>query len=210
MTEFIEIPATQQSLSRRKPLYGAGINDADYLVKPSINNKIMFCPYYTKWSAMIELCYSEKRHITHPTYIECFVISEWLLFSNFKKWMETQDWQGKELDKDIIIPGNKIYSPETCCFVSKQINVLLTNASANRGKYPQGVFYNNARNNKYVSCCRINGKQKTLGRYPTEQEASQVYKKFKSNLIISVANEQTDIRIRNGLIKHAEILLNGE
>jgi len=39
--------------------------------------------------------------------------------------MERQDWEGKHLDKDILIPGNKIYSPDRCIFVSSLINLLI-------------------------------------------------------------------------------------
>jgi hypothetical protein len=51
----------------------------------------------------------------------------------FKKWMEQQDWDGKCLDKDIIAPGSKLYSPETCAFVLKATNLFVIACDASRG-----------------------------------------------------------------------------
>ncbi len=103
--------------------------------------------------------------------------------------MEGQDWLGKDLDKDIVKTGNKIYSPETCIFVSHEINSLLTNCSAARGKWPQGVYLNKMAN-KFQVNCRVNGKIKYLGIFLTPEEASEAYKQFKSNLIRSIAEKQ--------------------
>ena len=121
---FEEIPATQKSIDNRKLVYGVGINDADYQVNPTIDGSRVMCPAYSAWHSMIERCYSEKYHDKKPTYKECYVCDEWLYFLKFKSWMEKQDYKGKELDKDILIQGNKVYSPETRIFVDKTINVL--------------------------------------------------------------------------------------
>lgn len=59
-----------------------------------------------------------------PTYEGCTVCDEWLYFSNFKKWFDENYIEGFQLDKDIIIRGNKVYSPQTCCFVPKEINII--------------------------------------------------------------------------------------
>lgn len=91
----------------KKTIYGVGTNDANYLVV----NKGVRCPYYKKWSSMLERCFSKSLHKKHPTYIGCTVCNEWLLFSNFRSWMMKQEWVGMELDKDIISIGNKKYCP---------------------------------------------------------------------------------------------------
>lgn len=75
---------------------------------------------------MLERCYSEKLLESNPSYIGTSVCSEWLYATAFKEWMEKQNWQGKSLDKDIIVPGSKLYSPDTCAFVSQATNLFVT------------------------------------------------------------------------------------
>ncbi len=186
---FIEIPATKQSKLNRRLILGVGINDADYMVHVKIRGKNMPCPFYKRWKCMIERCYSDKLHEKHPWYKECSVCDDWKSFMPFKKWMQSQDWERKELDKDIVITGNKIYSPETCIFVSKQINLLLNGRAADRGEWPKGVSFNKE-NNKFVSRCRVDGKLKHIGYFTTPGAAGEVYKIFKSKLILSVAEKQ--------------------
>jgi hypothetical protein len=88
---------------------------------------------------MLERCYSEKFLERNPSYIGTSVCSEWVYATEFKKWMEQQDWDGKCLDKDIIVPRSKLYSPETSAFVLQATNSFVTTSDAIRGEYPIGV-----------------------------------------------------------------------
>ena len=208
MTQFVEIPASKNSLANRTPICGIGINDADYIVCPRINGKMLTCPFYRSWVSMIKRCYCEKHHANFPTYKDCLVTKQWLIFSNFKRWMTSQDWEGKQLDKDILIIGNKIYSPENCLFVSGQINTLLIDSAASRGKHPQGVSFHK-RLRKYQSYCMVNGKQNHIGLFATSKEAELSYLKFKSLLITKTANCQEALknpRLRYALLRHAKIM----
>lgn len=91
---------------------------------------------------MIHRCYLKSNELN---YADKFVTEEWRIASNFKSWMEQQDWEGKELDKDLLVYKNKVYSPETCVFVSKEVNNFLIKSSRNRGLYPIGVSYDKTR-----------------------------------------------------------------
>ena len=206
MTYFIEIEATQKSLSLRKPIYGVGINNSWYMTEQKIKGKRVFCPYYVKWKSMIQRCYSEKYHDKKPNYKDCSVCTDWLIFSKFKEWMVTQRWQDKHLDKDIINYGNKIYSPENCCFVHGDINMLLTDSNASRGMFPQGVSYNKSRD-KFNVEMRKYGEVVYLGRYTTSKEAEQVYIEAKSKHILEIASVLSDQRVVKGLIIHANKLM---
>lgn len=199
MNKFIETKATKKSISARRPVYGVGINDSEY----KIMHEGSLCPFYKKWNNMLERCYSSR----YPTYQCCNVIDEWLFFSNFKKWMAEQDWEGKELDKDVLLIGNKIYGPDTCLFVSKHVNVILIDSDYSCRKYPKGVQFDKSRN-KFKACCHVNGKRKTIGRYNSQREAANAYNVAKHNEIIRIANLQTDDRVRNGLLRHAQLRLN--
>jgi hypothetical protein len=121
---------------------------------------------------------------------------EWKDFSVFKEWYDenyyTVDGYKIHLDKDILVKGNKVYSPSTCVFVPDVINTLIIKKDCNRGKYPVGVFYHK-RDCKYRSQCsdsdivtkkRIN---KHIGNFDSPEEAFYAYKKFKENRIKQVA-----------------------
>lgn len=199
---FKEIPASESSKSRRKLVFGHGVNDADYIVRPRVNGKLLMCPFYTKWHGMFKRCYSDKAHKQRPKYAGCTVCDEWKVFSNFKRWMKLQDWEGKDIDKDIAITGNKIYSPNTCIFVTQEINKLLGDHGSARGDHSQGVFLDK-RYGTFQAACNDNGKKKHLGSFGTESKASNAYKKFKSKVILETAMKQDEplksylIRISN-------------
>ena len=122
--------------------------------------------------------------------------------------MQEQDWEGLELDKDIISPGNNIYSPETCCFIPKPLNALLTDRKAARGEHPRGVIFNKSAG-KYQSSCGFRGKSKHVGMYSTSEAASLAYRKYKHALVRQIASEQIDPRIMRGLVIHADLILRG-
>jgi hypothetical protein len=205
MNDFIEIPASKRSIGCRKLVAGVGINDASYNISEHKTNKITFrCPYYRSWSAMIYRCYSKKANLIQPTYVECTVSDEWLIFSNFKKWMITQDWQGKQIDKDILIVGNKEYSDKACLFVKGSVNGLLTDSRAARGLYPQGVYFVKSVG-KYKAQYNVDGKRVHIGCFKEVYQAEIAYLNAKSALVEKIASNQIEA-IRNGLIGHASAM----
>jgi hypothetical protein len=194
---------------------GVGINDADYVqqVKRTVGYKngrqvqrsVWTCPFYTTWSNMLDRCYDAKTQEKFPTYKGCFVCDEWILFSNFKAWMETQDWEDNFLDKDILVFGNKIYSPENCVFVSRAVNNFVIEHSAARGEWPLGVNVC-TKSNQFVARCSnpITGKREFLGRFICPQEAHQVWLKRKLELAKLLAEEQDDSRVAKALVERYE------
>lgn len=189
--DYLEIPASKISIALRKPIYGVGINDADYVTNPVINGKRRMCHFYRKWLSMLNRCYNEKYLTEKPTYKDCFVCDEWLIFSNFKAWMIKQDWEGKELDKDLLVLGNKVYSPETCLFVSRDLNVLLTDRGASRGVLPIGVSFCKY-SGKFRSRFRRYGKIEHLGYYNTPEQAHQTYIEAKEKHVHELALQQEE------------------
>ncbi len=198
---FIEVPASKQSISMRGFVYGAGVNDSDYITKLQVDGKTLMCPFYIKWRNMIERCYSDKFQKIQPTYKGCSVCKEWLIFSSFKSWMIKQDWQDKQLDKDILIQGNKTYSPETCLFVTRQVNMLLNDSERHRGDFSLGVVYDKSLGKLKATCRDANGKSKHLGVFDSESKAHETYKEFKYSVIKSIANKQ-DEPLRSALLNH--------
>lgn len=162
--------------------------DGKYIInrdKNNLHNKI-----YNIWYTLLRRCYDEKQQVKQPTYIGCSVVNEWLNFQIFAEWYEknyVDDWH---LDKDILINGNKIYGPNTCCFVPRQINQLFVKSSEKIGSLPVGISLN--KQNKYLVCMKINGKSTGFGTYKTIDEALKVYKSEKKKYIIDVTNKFKD------------------
>ena len=153
---------------------------------------------YKEWNSMLHRCYDNDVHKIHSTYTDCTVCEEWLNFQNFAKWYEENYYEieGETmcLDKDILIKGNKVYSPSTCIFVPNKINALFTKSDKARGKYPIGVSFHK-KYNKLIVRCNINNKTKHLGMLELNQvnEAFLIYKNFKENYIKQVADEYKDL-----------------
>jgi hypothetical protein len=148
---------------------------------------------YLTWSSMMRRCYNSKYHEKHPTYKDCEVCDEWLNFQNFAQWYDENyykiEGQRMELDKDILIKGNKVYSPETCVFVPGNINLLFIKNNAMRGDLPIGVYWYKKRNMYRSHCQNGKGQQVTIGHFSTPEEAFYAYKKFKEKIIKQVADE---------------------
>jgi hypothetical protein len=189
--------------SKNKLLYGVGLNDSRLPVRKYVDGKtVFFCPIYKTWSNMLKRAYCEKYQGKHPTYKDVTVCKEWLLFSNFRDWMIEKEWEGKDLDKDILFIGNREYSPDRCCFVSSGINSLLLDNKHRKGDYPTGVDYVK-RNGKFRARCNFAGREETVGYYDNPESAEREYKKFKAKIIRITALEIDDISIRCGLFRHA-------
>ena len=188
----------------KKLVYGVGINDADYPVMPKVNGKYKTCPIYRAWNHMLERCYSDNYHIKFPTYKNCTVDPRWHKFSVFREWMITQNWQNNQLDKDILVLGNRIYSPETCCFVHYSINGLLHENKLQRSELPIGVFYSGSR---YRAMLNIRNKIKHIGMFDTETEAHRAYCCAKSAEIKRKAKEVPELHIKQALHRIADGML---
>jgi hypothetical protein len=133
---------------------------------------------------MLMLCYSAYYHEKHPSYKGCSVCPEWLYFSVFRARMQAHDghWEGLVLDKDILVFGNKVYSPQTCLFVSRAVNNLLTDSGASRGEWALGVHFNK-QHGKFEAKITIDGKDKHIGLFDSEDECEEAYLTAKSDNI---------------------------
>lgn len=171
---------------RTKLVYGVGVND----YKGNIKYNHVHIPSYHTWCQMLKRCYSKDYLDKHPTYRGCSVCEEWWSFSSFKKWFDDNYVEGYSLDKDILFKGNKIYSPDTCCFVPNEINVLLCKSDAKRGKMPIGVYERCLVNgSSYMACLNKNGCRVNLGTYYSVEEAFAAYKQAKEAHLKEIATQ---------------------
>lgn len=164
---------------RKGSVEGVGINDCIEVRRRSL--------VYKHWRAMLMRCYSERHHKSYPQYKDCTACDEWHYLSNFKKWFDENYIEGYQLDKDILIKGNKIYSPETCCFVPEEINKLLLKSDKTRGLYPIGVYRKGSKFAARLSAGRNH--HIYLGSFYTPEEAFLAYKKAKEQHIKVLAEK---------------------
>ena len=189
--------------AKKTRVCGIGLNDADYSVTEHMNihglSRLTWCcPIYASWKRMLERCYDVKGHEYRPTYVGCSVTPEWLTFSVFRSWVITQDHEGKQLDKDLLIPGNKVYSPESCAFVSSQINKFLSGTSVSRGQWPVGVH---AFAGKFRARCGnpFTLTSESLGLYESPDAAHEAWRQRKHQHACKLADQQADQRIAKAL-----------
>jgi len=145
------------------------------------------------WSKIFQRSYSKHYHKRYPTYVGCSVDEKWHCFQDFGDWFEEnykpeymQNW---ELDKDIIVNSNKIYSTNTCAFVPKEVNYLFKSTKSFRGDCPIGV---RKQGDKFVATIRINNKQTYLGSFSTMEAAFLSFKTAKEKYIKEVADKYKD------------------
>ncbi len=155
------------------------------------------------WKNMLKRCYSEVSFKKSPSYEQCLTSETFNDYQQFKTWCNSQLGFGNtgwELDKDILVKGNKIYSEDTCCFVPKEINLLLVKHDKGRGDYLLGVDYHKNRKQFRARCS-----DKHLGWFNTELEAFRAYKQAKEAYIKEVANKwkgQIDPRVYEALMNY--------
>ena len=162
---------------------------------------------YQLWKSMLCRCYDEKYSNKYPTYKDCTASDNFKYLPYFEEWCHQQigfDQVGWQLDKDILIKGNKIYSEDTCCFVPAEINSLFIKCDRSRGEYPIGVSYPK-RVRKYVAKMRKFKEDIHLGCFSKPDEAFNAYKEAKEAYIKEVANkwkDQIDLRVYEALMSY--------
>lgn len=169
----------------RTKSYNEGVLDVDF----SCNKDEITTKAYKIFGAMFRRCNSPIGSKHNPAYHDCFVCDEWHYFSNFLSWFKDNYIKGYALDKDILVKGNKMYSPETCCFVPIEINSLLTNRRNHRGN-ALGTF--KTKNGTFQAHCSMRGKIVHLGTFKTEKDAFAAYKQAKESHIKEVAQKYYD------------------
>lgn len=180
-------------------VYGYGyFGVGPHVSEKRVDGKRVFDKSYRIWKAMIGRI--GNRDGKHPGYIDCDVCEEWRNFQVFADWYYDKYYmvgdEQMQLDKDILIPGNKIYSPETCCIVPERINELVSKIYTDKeNKLPPGVRRrNDSLSEKYRSVIiyrsSYKGETKVLSKtFDSIKDAYAFYKSNKERLIHEVAEE---------------------
>ena len=184
-----------------KLVCGVGFNDGSRPAKLAGKN----IKEYTVWQSMLIRCYDEDYQVKYPTYKGCYVSDNFLNYSYFYDWCQEQVGFGKQnwqLDKDILVKGNKLYSETTCVFVPREVNLFFTNSYLTKFGLPRGVSYVKSKG-LFVSQCCVNGKQVCLGYFSKLDSAFHAYKSFKEARCKEVAmkwESQVDRRVFDAMM----------
>ena len=190
-------------------VYGVGVLGTKY---PSRVNGVL-TKEYELWQSMLRRCYSDTNVCDayknkYPTYIDCEVSDKFKSYEYFYEWCNEQVGFGNEgwqLDKDLLVKGNKVYSEDSCVFIPQEVNSLLVKRTASRGEYLIGVHWHNASKAFVAQVGKSKGKQEWLGVFKTEIEAFNAYKQAKESYIKEFANKwegKIDERAYNALMNY--------
>lgn len=158
---------------RKKLIYGVGVNDLENTKGTRL---------YKEWCGILVRCFSPSYRKQFKSYEGVTVCEEWLTLSNFKKWFDENYIEGYSLDKDILKSNNRIYSPETCCFVPQKINMLVV---------PHGKGKHGTTKSEKGFIARISKNREVIkiGEFATLYEANQAYKQEKESYVKEVATD---------------------
>ena len=189
-------------------VFGVGVTGTKYPVK--INGVIT--KEYDLWHSMLRRCYSDTSKKKCPTYEGCEVSDNFKYYEYFYEWCHKQigfgvDGNGNsfQLDKDLLIKGNRVYSESTCVFLPAEINSLLVKCTASRGEHLIGVHWSKTNKAFVAQVNKGKGKRDYLGYFKTEIEAFNTYKTAKESFIKEQANERKgkiDGRAYNALMNY--------
>lgn len=174
-------------------VFGVGITGAKYKTYENGKKK----KEYIAWCHILARCY-KRNYVDRTTYDDVICCNEWLLYENFYEWLHSQRNFDKWLhgykwaiDKDILVKGNKVYSPETCCLVSMNVNGLFVKADKRRGDLPIGVSYSK-RNNAYSLSVSRKKNNIEVKYFKSPIEAFNYYKQIKESIIKQTAQNEFD------------------
>lgn len=207
-------------MRNRKKVQGGWINDSDTNVTMTekVGDRyieIWRCPIYEKWKSIRARC--SPRHISRRlTYARVSCDEDWKIFSKFKSWMleytgkigvdhYSNEFRALCLDKDMINPEAKRYSPENCCLVTSSTNNFFVKSDKSRNRLPIGVCENTAYGN-YTAQCRsyavyCGSGSKFLGNFSDVMLAHAAWQSAKIEAGKVLATLQIDPRARDAILR---------
>lgn len=177
-----------------KPVRGIGINDV-----PGCDKRIQ-----TRWRDMIRRTDNrdpEHFQFTH-LYEGCTLDPRWHYLSAFKEWIETfDDWENKIIDKDILVPGNKVYGPDTCLMVTPSVSSFFTTKSC-KSDLPQGVDNksgNTPKGKPYRTTCKFDRRIYFGGYHATVESAKASFKVLKTGFLRDLIEREEDPKVKTAM-----------
>lgn len=190
-------------------IYDVGVVGIKYPMRiRNSSGKYIHLEEYKIWCSMLSRCYSEKYHTRYKSYKDCLVSENFKHYEYFYEWCHDQVGFGNEgwqLDKDLLVKGNKVYSEEACIFLPREVNNIFIKRKEKRGEFPIGVS-SYKENGKFIARLSVgNDVQKHLGLFETYNEAFYAYKEAKEKVIRNSAlkwRDKIDIRAYKALMSY--------
>jgi len=183
-------------------VYGVGINDLpNEPTRWIVNGKVIRCPKWRLWEGMLRRCYRPEKRSVLP-YKGVTVHPDWIYRSKFNEWLNSQpqnNWQELQIDKDLLVKGNKVYGPDTCCFLTNRENLIFSpRLSTKLGC----VFLNHSHRRRNPWCSRTEfGVVKYQGYFSTKEEAEFVAMREAIPYVIEIANANPHRFIRDAMYR---------
>lgn len=184
--EIDRLIESKTSCKKQKGLiFGVGHFDVSFPRSIRINGRQHNHSAYSVWNSMLRRCYAQRTVKMARNYAGCSVCDEWLYFSNFLTFYKAWHRENYALDKDLLMPGNKVYSPERCVFVPQALNNFTLDRACARGDYPLGVCWDKQRG-KFKANIRVNGKLQHIGLFDTAYGAHTAWHNKKMELAMQL------------------------
>ena len=159
-------------------IYGYGVNDIWYSseIREEFTDQqgkrksklLFYCYIHNSWKVMLRRVFVDNR------YEDCLIQEEWLTYSNYYRWFistipnSNQDYV---VDKDILSKGVSCYSENTCLFVPKKINHLISKSPKKRSNFLIGTYLDKSKASiSWQGYYTVDGKR-DMKNFPTEYSA---------------------------------------
>lgn len=175
-----------------RTVHGVGfIGEGEHVACPCRKSSVV----NSRWRNMLKRCYNPQPSEVLP-YKGCIVCKRWhnfqLFADDYYEMLQGRDSSLLQIDKDLRVKGNRVYSKATCTLLPSQINSLLINSKSARGCYPVGVSFSK-RDKRYLAKYNCENVPVRLGTYTTADEAFAAYKQHKEAHIKVQAEKYRDI-----------------
>jgi hypothetical protein len=197
MFKEVVAPVDHVKAKMKDEVYGVGVNDAPYYTSLVVDGVIQYCPYYLRWKKMLATCYSARN----GSGLLRTVCAEWHSLMGFRRWMERQDWERKELTHWLRVPGATFYSPATCLFVPRKVRSLFPTKARSQNGRPFGV---REKEGRFIVTCSSAGKKRGyVGSFDTRDKAIEAYVAAKESEAFSLAYSQYDPLVRQAVLDYS-------
>ena len=168
------------------------------------------------WRHMLERCQVGGRvQVKYPSYEG--TNHDFVSYQSFASWAteefgySNKDSNGKywQLDKDLIVRGNKTYSEDLCLFVPHRVNCILTTRAGSRGEYPLGVYFEQKAGKFRANCQQQTKIPKFLGYFEDAYEAHKEWQLEKYRQVLNMSEDASlGNKLQNALLQAANRVMN--